>query len=299
MAQLNFKAGSYNKTLFDGSTTTLGHQEGTLYLAKANDFGKAYLFYDNGTNYLNIMPELLGELNGGTGVDLTTITPYSVIIQNKDRTKLTGVSPTVGAFYVDAKDTSPKFGTLPVSLGGTGATTFAAESLLIGNGTSAIKTLAIGTKGYLVGSTGTTPAYVNLNIAWTAGTTAGPVLNLHIKNGSTTLLTHTAAIPVASASASGVVTTTTQTFAGAKTFSNDVNIGASATLYVNRDLITSKGVDAYYNSSTEYADGDISVGGGIKVTKNLRVDGGNIQFSKEAKISYNSTKDCFNFVFPS
>lgn len=52
--------------------------------------------------------------------------------------------------------------------------------------------------------------------AWTGGTSAGPVLNLSL--GGTTL--SAPAIPAASGSASGIVTTGTQTFAGAKTFSS-------------------------------------------------------------------------------
>lgn len=53
-------------------------------------------------------------------------------------------------------------------------------------------------------------------ISWTAGTTAGPKPNIFGVAGS--------AIPTASASASGIVTTGAQTFAGQKTFANGIQI---------------------------------------------------------------------------
>lgn len=55
-------------------------------------------------------------------------------------------------------------------------------------------------------------------ISWTAGTTAGPKPNIFGVAGS--------AIPTASASASGIVTTGAQTFAGQKTFSTGITLSA-------------------------------------------------------------------------
>ena len=52
---------------------------------------------------------------------------------------------------------------------------------------------------------------------WTAGTTAGPTITTTVNGVAGTPV----AIPSASASASGIVTTGTQTFAGLKTFKND------------------------------------------------------------------------------
>ncbi len=54
--------------------------------------------------------------------------------------------------------------------------------------------------------------------AWTAGTTAGPKINLSL--GGATLTS--AEVPSASTSASGIVTTAAQSFAGAKTFTGGV-----------------------------------------------------------------------------
>ena len=75
--------------------------------------------------------------------------------------------------------------------------------------------------------------------AWTAGTTAGPKINLSL--GGATLTS--AAVPSAGTGASGIVTTAAQSFAGAKTFTGGVistysgpafygNIAAGAWSYV-------------------------------------------------------------------
>lgn len=60
--------------------------------------------------------------------------------------------------------------------------------------------------------------------AWTAGTTAGPKANIQIGNATYT----SNAIPSASSSASGIVTTGTQGFAGEKTFNAAVTITAAS-----------------------------------------------------------------------
>lgn len=54
-------------------------------------------------------------------------------------------------------------GTISVSNGGTGATSLTANSVLLGNGTSAIQTVAPGTNGNVLTSNGTT---------WTSSTPA-------------------------------------------------------------------------------------------------------------------------------
>ena len=63
-------------------------------------------------------------------------------------------------------------------------------------------------------------------VTWSNGTSAGPTLNIQFAD----LLTQSAAIPSASASYAGIVTTGAQTFAGAKTFSGAMT--ASSTLSV-------------------------------------------------------------------
>jgi hypothetical protein len=75
-------------------------------------------------------------------------------------------------------------------------------------------------------------------IVFNAGTTAGPTLDLTMSGSGAPDLT-AVAIPSASASASGVVTTGTQTFAGSKTFSSTITgsiSGSAATLTTSRAI---------------------------------------------------------------
>jgi hypothetical protein len=79
---------------------------------------------------------------GGTGV--STITGYI---------KGNGTSPFTGSATIPTSDLT---GTLGVANGGTGATTLAANAVVLGNGASAVQTVAPGTSGNLLTSDGTT-----------------------------------------------------------------------------------------------------------------------------------------------
>ena len=52
--------------------------------------------------------------------------------------------------------TAAQTGTIPVSGGGTGATSLAANNVILGNGTSAVQVVAPGTLGNVLTSNGTT-----------------------------------------------------------------------------------------------------------------------------------------------
>ena len=91
---------------------------------------------------------------------------------------------------------------------------------------------------------GTASIINSVSNTWTAGTTAGPTLKTTVNGVTGTAV----AIPSASASASGVVTTGAQTFAGTKTFANNVVIAKSSgapdpastpVTYANRDSFSS------------------------------------------------------------
>ena len=97
---------------------------------------------------------------------------------------------------------------------------------------------------------------------WTGNTTAGPTLNLSI-NGCTA---STAQIPVASSSASGIITTGNQTFGGTKTFAGIVDNG-NASVYSKHHY--HKEYDSNRNVYVHFY--DTSVNSTISSKANLRV----------------------------
>ena len=76
----------------------------------------------------------------------------------------------------------------------------------------------------VLGTEKTTTLVNSVSNTWTAGTTSGPTIKTTV-NGITGSGT---AIPAASGSASGVVTTSAQTFAGEKTFSSKISLSGTA-----------------------------------------------------------------------
>lgn len=287
---MNFKLGEYTAGKFDNSNSQhLPHVKGTVYLA-TNDLFSAHLIYDDGTNFLDIMPRMIGYHNGGVGSDLTAAPPNATFIQGSAQNTMSWVASTKGAYYATSTNGTPQFGTLPVGYGGTGATTLTSGGVLYGKGTSAIKATAKGaTSAILVGGNGT-PKFVTPTVSWAAGTDVGPTFTLGI-NGEN----YSAVIPSASPETAGVVTTVAQTFGGRKTFNDGITVNGSAIFNAGFSIVG--GIDAYYNSSSDQSTGSLNVTGGITSSMNMRVDGGTIQFKKAGKIQYDDAKECFNFIF--
>lgn len=102
------------------------------------------------------------------------------------------------------------FTTVAVARGGTGATTLTQSALLIGNGTSAISALALGTANQIVGMNAAATA--NEYKSFALGTTGSDV-NFAYSAGTITL--H---IPDASGTARGLLTISSQSIKGVKTF---------------------------------------------------------------------------------
>ena len=286
-----FKQGEYVAGKFDNSNANhLTHSAGTIYLATTNLY-TAHLLYDDGTNFLEVVPRMLGYHNGGVGVDLTSAPSNAVFIQNSTQNGMTHVATANGALYATSANGTPQFGTLPVKQGGTGKTSFTKYGVVYGNSSSALKVTAAGGAGTIfVGADSAAPKFVTPAITWTAGTTEGPIFKLTIDATD-----FTATIPSASETASGIVTNAAQTFGGHKTFANGITINGQAKF--NGGFQVVGGTDAYYNSSSDNSVGSLEVIGGITSTMNMRVDGGTVQFKKAGKIQYDDTKDCFNFVF--
>jgi len=107
--------------------------------------------------------------------------------------------------------------------------------------------------------------------SWTDGTTAGPIPVYTLEDGyNTTKTLNGTAIPSASASVSGIVTTTTQSFSGAKTFKGNVTVDGDLT--VNGDIIAVEEKDIVVRdkvitlAATESATVTTGNGSGIEVS---------------------------------
>lgn len=108
--------------------------------------------------------------NGGTGA--ATLTGY---------VKGNGTSAFTAAASVPVGDIT---GTLPVTKGGTGAATLTANNVLLGNGTSAVQTIAPGASGNVLRSDGTTWA----SAAPTVSGSLDAVATGSLSNGSTVVI---------------------------------------------------------------------------------------------------------------
>lgn len=136
-------------------------------------------------------------------------------------------------------------GTLGVEHGGTGINSFTVGDILYASGASTLTVLNKGDDGQVLKLLDGEPRWDTDNtptkFAWTNGTKAGPTGSL---TGDGMTAVNFAAIPSASESVSGVVTTDAQVFAGAKTFSNTTD-------------------------STNNTSGAVIVSGGLGVAKNI------------------------------
>lgn len=129
-------------------------------------------------------------------------------------------------------------GVVDVSHGGTGRSTLTSGSVLVGAGTSLVSLVAPGASGNVLQSNGTTwtsvtpppasPSITSINGDGTAAqtlvaTTTGTDFTISDPGAGV----HNFNLPSASATARGLVTTTTQTLAGLKTFSDNIRIGTT------------------------------------------------------------------------
>lgn len=145
--------------------------------------------------------------------------------------------------YIAASGAATECTTINVAHGGTGLATIASNGIMIGKGTDAVATIAPVAKGSILVSDGTNaaPKFAAPSLSWSAGNTiTAPSVSFNLNSQSTSVT-----IPFASSSATGLVNTTTQTFAGAKTFSGAVT--ASNTLTVSEKLTANKGAEIKNN----------------------------------------------------
>ncbi len=129
------------------------------------------------------------------------------------------------------------FYVLGVPSGGTGNTSYNLGDLLVGAGTSMFA-LPIGVNGYVLTSDNTAPFLVSWRPTSATGVTTLNGLNAGLQfltvgtsgsgfNISSVGSTHTFNLPIAGTGATGLVSTLAQSFAGSKTFINDLIVSSS------------------------------------------------------------------------
>jgi hypothetical protein len=188
----------------------------------------------------------IGRLNTSAAI-------YASSIQN---TPIGSVSRSSGAFsslltngtnanqvvYTDANNLLISTSTLPVNLGGTGLSSIPSNGVIIGNGSSGITTVVPSTTGQVLTWNGT---------AWTATVPTAistGVVGTSNANGIS-ISNNVISLSPADATNPGIITTSAQTIAGAKTLTGDLIVNGNLT---NASLTASKVVftDASKNLSS-------------------------------------------------
>lgn len=155
------------------------------------------------------------------------------------------------------------FYVLGVPSGGTGNTSYNLGDLLVGAGTSMFA-LPVGTDGYVLTSDNTAPFSLSWQPTSATGITTLNGINAGLQylstgssgtgfNISSVGSTHTFNIPIAGTGATGLITTLAQSFAGSKTFTNDVIVSSSTV-------------------STSTSSGALTITGGVGIGGSLYVN---------------------------
>lgn len=213
--------------------------------------GSTGLTYSGGpitTSGTITMAGTLGAGFGGTGQSTYTVGDILYASGATTLTKLAGVA-TGNSLISGGVGAAPSWGKI-------GLTTHVSGTLPLANGGTGLT--ALGGDGTILGSNGTANVYFNPTITTAASAIA------YARNGSNLELN----IPNADASNRGTVSTTTQTFAGAKTFNALVtgSAGATATATASNAGLFSEGVtgtdwDAYTaNVTLDHANSFVEIG---------------------------------------
>jgi len=142
-------------------------------------------------------------------------------------------------------------GTLAVANGGTGATSLSTGAVLVGNGTSAVSSVAPSTSGHVLTSNGS---------AWSSS-----------------------ALPTASSTVSGIVNTGSQTLAGEKTFSTGIISpnGYNFTSTGNSIYWTGAVMEVYIGSAMRFFVGSSSAG--FSISDVQKVGGGSFNSYSDSR----------------
>lgn len=116
-----------------------------------------------------------------------------------------------------------------VAQGGTGTTTLTANNVLLGNGTSAVQTVAPGTNGNVLTSNGTT---------WTSAAPSGGVTSLTAGNGITV------------SASTGAVTVSQDIYTGSNSQNTSFPIGTTILVQISNDINTNTSTTVYLAASS-------------------------------------------------
>ena len=186
----------------------------------------------------------------GVSVSWGTVTPGSGTVTSVAlSSSLSGI--TVTGSPITSTGTLGLTGTLNVANGGTGVATLSTGAVLVGNGTSAISSIAPGSNGQVLTSNGS---------SWSSS-----------------------ALPTASATVSGVVTTGSQNFAGAKTFDTGIVSpnGYNFTSTGNSIYWTGSVMEVYISSTMKFFVGSSSAG--FSISDVQKVGGGSFNSYSDSR----------------
>jgi hypothetical protein len=178
-----------------------------LHVVGDTNLSSSYVYRINGTS-------VLSASSLGTGVTNSSLTAVGTI------TTGTWSATAITAFY-----------------GGTGYQSYTVGDLLVGAGSTLYK-LPVGTNNFVLTADSTAPGGVKWSTAASTGVTTINALTESIQyfatgtsgsgfNISSSGSTHTFNIPIAGAGSTGLVSTLAQSFAGIKTFTNDLVVSSS------------------------------------------------------------------------
>lgn len=184
-------------------------------------FKETYFHNPNNNNYKH----KLTSNAGSAGCELQLPNTSGLIVTKASTT--TAVGSLNAPVFVAASGEVTACSTISVEHGGTGSNSLSAYSLLYGNGTNAVGQVTPMAAGRILISGGPTsaPLYASPSLSFSTGA-SNPTISFVI-NGAT--YTSTNGIQSATGENPGLVSTGTQTFAGAKTFTGTVNFNAGIT----------------------------------------------------------------------
>ena len=163
-------------------------------------------------------------------------------------------------------------------------------------------TLPSGTDGQVLKLSGGKPKWGTDNtpttFSWTGGTTVGPTGSL---SGNGMSAVAFPAVPSAGPSASGVVTTGDQTFAGTKTFNDTITgsiTGNAGTLKLSNGTADASRFVIFQDSSNSTSKLEACYDADFKYNpvSNL-MNVGSVQLNSKVTLQYNSSTESLDFIF--